>query len=119
MGTQVGLGTMTMAFSNTVEVGGEPSHPRNMGPSGSGGHKSLRRSLRGDVGLVLWVRLGEIFPNRIRAKVMGLATGLLWLAIFAVSVGVPGRVSNLVDVLLWSLHRLCRDLGGICLVCDS
>ncbi|GGM04788.1 sugar porter family MFS transporter [Nakamurella endophytica] len=40
-------------------------------------------------GPVMWVLLGEMFPNRIRAKAMALATAANWLANFAVTVTFP------------------------------
>ncbi|MTD14566.1 sugar porter family MFS transporter [Nakamurella sp. YIM 132087] len=40
-------------------------------------------------GPVMWVLLGEMFPNRIRAKAMALATAANWLANFVVTVSFP------------------------------
>ena len=37
----------------------------------------------------MWLMLGEVFPNTIRAKAMGLATSANWLANFAVSMLFP------------------------------
>ncbi|MHA4845037.1 sugar porter family MFS transporter [Flavitalea antarctica] len=41
------------------------------------------------LGAVTWVILSEIFPNRIRAMALSLATFLLWLADFAASFSFP------------------------------
>jgi sugar porter (SP) family MFS transporter len=40
-------------------------------------------------GPVVWVLLGEMFNNRIRAKALALATAAQWIANFAVSVSFP------------------------------
>ena len=40
-------------------------------------------------GPVVWVLLGEMFPNRIRAAALGLAAGMQWIANFAVSTTFP------------------------------
>lgn len=40
-------------------------------------------------GPVVWVLLGEIFPNRIRAAALALATSANWIANFLVSVSFP------------------------------
>lgn len=89
LGTLASLGTMTMAFSTAVEVGGEPSLPGMWGPVALVAANLYVIFFGATWGPVLWVLLGEIFPNRIRAKAMGLATGLLWLANFVVSMGFP------------------------------
>lgn len=88
-GTLAGLGTMTLAFSNAVEAGGEPSLPGAWGPVALVAANVYVIFFGATWGPVLWVLLGEIFPGRIRAKAMGLATGFLWLANFAVSMGFP------------------------------
>ncbi|HVH44986.1 MAG TPA: sugar porter family MFS transporter [Labilithrix sp.] len=40
-------------------------------------------------GPVVWVLLGEMFPNRIRAKALGLAATAQWIANFLVTVSFP------------------------------
>jgi SP family arabinose:H+ symporter-like MFS transporter len=41
------------------------------------------------VGVVIWVYLSEIFPNKIRGAAMGIATMLVWSANFAVTQFFP------------------------------
>jgi SP family sugar:H+ symporter-like MFS transporter len=38
---------------------------------------------------VVWVLLGEMFPNRIRAAALGVAAGAQWIANWAVTVSFP------------------------------
>jgi MFS transporter, SP family, sugar:H+ symporter len=40
-------------------------------------------------GPVVWVLLGEMFPNRIRAAALGLSAGMQWIANFVVSTTFP------------------------------
>jgi SP family sugar:H+ symporter-like MFS transporter len=40
-------------------------------------------------GPVLWVLLGEMFPNRIRSAALGLASGVQWLANWTITVSFP------------------------------
>jgi MFS family permease len=40
-------------------------------------------------GPVVWVLLGEIFPNTIRAKALGLAAAAQWVANFLITVSFP------------------------------
>lgn len=48
-------------------------------------------------GPVVWVLLGEMFSNRIRAAALGLAAAAQWLANFAISTSFP----SMADVGLW------------------
>ncbi|MHC4581662.1 MAG: sugar porter family MFS transporter [Planctomycetota bacterium] len=41
------------------------------------------------VGVVIWVYLSEMFPNKIRGAAMGIATMLIWIANFAVTQFFP------------------------------
>jgi MFS family permease len=40
-------------------------------------------------GPLVWVLLGEIFPNRIRARALGVAAGAQWIANFIVTTTFP------------------------------
>jgi MFS family permease len=44
-------------------------------------------------GPAVWVLLGEIFPNRIRAAALGLAASMQWIANFAISATFPSLAS--------------------------
>ena len=44
-------------------------------------------------GPVVWVLISEIFPNRIRAAALALATAAQWIANFIVSTTFPGLAS--------------------------
>jgi sugar porter (SP) family MFS transporter len=46
-------------------------------------------------GPVVWVLLGEMFPNRIRASALAVAAAAQWAANFAVSVSFPGMADTL------------------------
>ena len=48
-------------------------------------------------GPVVWVLLGEMFPNRIRAAALGVAAAAQWLANFVISTTFP----SMADVGLW------------------
>jgi SP family arabinose:H+ symporter-like MFS transporter len=41
------------------------------------------------VGVVIWVYLSEMFPNKIRGAAMGIATMLIWIANFVVTQFFP------------------------------
>jgi MFS transporter, SP family, xylose:H+ symportor len=51
-------------------------------------------SFAGSVGPVNWVILAEIFPTRVRGRAMSIATGMLWVANYAVSQTFPMMDQN-------------------------
>lgn len=57
-------------------------------------------------GPVMWVMLGEMFPNRIRASAMAVTVSVNWVANFAVSASFPAMAAF---SLSWSygLYALC------------
>ena len=61
-------------------------------------------------GVVVWVFLGEMFPNRIRAAALGVAASAQWIANWAITASFPspGRLEPLGD--LHHLHGLRRAL---------
>jgi hypothetical protein len=40
-------------------------------------------------GVVVWVMLGEMFPNRIRAAALGVAASVQWIANWAITASFP------------------------------
>jgi sugar porter (SP) family MFS transporter len=62
-------------------------------------------------GPVVWVLLGEMFPNRIRAAALGLAAAGQWAANWAITVSFPGMRDHL--GLAYAFYGLCAVLSGI------
>lgn len=48
-------------------------------------------------GVIVWVFLGEMFPNRIRAAALGVAASAQWIANYAITASFPSLSSD------WSL----------------
>ena len=57
-------------------------------------------------GPVVWVLLGEMFPNRIRAAALGLAAAGQWAANWLITVTFPGCAST------WAGVRVLRAVRG-------
>lgn len=89
VGMFVSLGIMAIAFTQSVTVDGGPSLPGAWGPLALVFANVFVISFGATWGPLLWLMLGEVFPNTIRAKAMGLATSANWLANFAVSMLFP------------------------------
>jgi sugar porter (SP) family MFS transporter len=64
-------------------------------------------------GAVTWVYLSEVFPNRIRATAMSVATLALWLADFGVAYAFPVMNEHLSIAATLSCYALCCALAFV------
>ncbi len=64
-------------------------------------------------GPVVWVLLGEMFPNRIRAAALGLAAAGQWAANWLITVTFPGLREHL--GIAYGFYGLC----AVCRACSS
>lgn len=85
----VSLVMMTVSFSQAISVAGEVSLPGIWGTVALAGGNLFAIGFDISWGPVVWVLLGEIFPNRIRAIAMGVAVAVQWIANFIVSTTFP------------------------------
>jgi SP family sugar:H+ symporter-like MFS transporter len=88
-GMTVSLATMAMAFGNSVTVDGEVSLPGAWAPIALVAANLFVVFFGFSWGPLVWVLLGEIFPNRFRARALGLAAAAQWIANFLVTVTFP------------------------------
>jgi sugar porter (SP) family MFS transporter len=89
IGMAVSLGTMALAFSQADVVNNAPSLPGAWGPVALVAANVFVVSFGASWGPVVWVLLGEIFPNRIRARALGVAAAAQWIANFLITVTFP------------------------------
>jgi sugar porter (SP) family MFS transporter len=111
-GMAVTLITMSVIFANaTLDADGNPSLP------GASGYVALIAANLFVVafgmswGPVVWVLLGEMFPNRIRAAALGLAAAGQWAANWLITVTFPGLREHL--GLAYGFYGLCAVLSGL------
>jgi SP family sugar:H+ symporter-like MFS transporter len=88
-GMVVSLGAMAVAFSQSILVNGTPQLPGAWGPIALVGANLFVIFFGATWGPLVWVLLGEMFPNRIRAKALGIAAAAQWLANFAITETFP------------------------------
>jgi MFS transporter, SP family, sugar:H+ symporter len=62
-------------------------------------------------GPVLWVQLGEMFPNRIRSAALGLSAGVQWVANWTITVTFP--VLRHALGLTYAFYTLCAVLSFV------
>ena len=83
------LGTMAVAFAQAVNVNGELSLPGSWGMIALVAANLFVVGFGASWGPVVWVLLGEMFPNNIRALALGLGAAAQWIANFVVSTTFP------------------------------
>src|SRR5690606_11185964 len=79
------LGAMALAFAQSVTLDGAVSLPGNWGIIALIAANLFVIGFGVSWGPVVWVLLGEMFPNSIRAMALGVAAAVQWIANFAVS----------------------------------
>lgn len=89
VGMAVSLGTMAVAFSQATITDAGPDLPGAWGPVALVAANLFVIFFGVSWGPLVWVLLGEIFPNSIRAKALGVAASAQWVANFLVSWSFP------------------------------
>ncbi|MFJ9647788.1 sugar porter family MFS transporter [Streptomyces sp. NPDC004244] len=88
-GMALSLGAAAWAFSFKTETGGEISIPETQGTVALVAAHCFVLFFALSWGVVVWVLLGEMFPNRIRAAALGVAAAAQWVANWLVTVTFP------------------------------
>jgi len=89
IGMTVSLAAMALAFSQSHLVHGAPSLPGGWGPVALVAANVFVISFGASWGPIIWVLLGEIFPNKIRARALGVGAAAQWIANFVVTISFP------------------------------
>jgi len=88
-GMALTLATMAWCFSQATGGGAELSLPGAVGIIALVAANAYVVFFGVSWGPVVWVLLGEMFPNRIRATALAVAAAAQWLANFAITVSFP------------------------------
>jgi len=111
-GMAVTLITMAVIFFNaTIGADGKPSLPGASGIIALIAANLFVVAFGMSWGPVVWVLLGEMFPNRIRAAALGLAAAGQWAANWLITVTFPGLREHL--GLAYGFYGLCAILSGL------
>ncbi|MEV1173456.1 sugar porter family MFS transporter [Nonomuraea sp. NPDC049784] len=89
VGMAVALATASWAFSAGRVAGKSVTLPDPQGPIALVAANVFVLFFALSWGVVVWVLLGEMFPNRIRAAALGVAAGAQWIANWAITVSFP------------------------------
>ncbi|MDP5225720.1 MULTISPECIES: sugar porter family MFS transporter [Arthrobacter] len=90
IGMTVTLATMAVIFGTAPVVNGAPELSGAAGPIALVAANLFVVAFGMSWGPVVWVLLGEIFPNRMRAAALSLAAGAQWVANWVITVSFPG-----------------------------
>ncbi|CAN5368894.1 sugar porter family MFS transporter [soil metagenome] len=89
IGMAASLGTMALAFSQATASSTGPQLEGAWGPIALVAANLFVVAFGASWGPLVWVLLGEIFPNSIRASALGVAAAAQWLANFAITMSFP------------------------------
>jgi len=108
-GMTVTLTTMAVIFGTAPQVGGQPQLNGAAGPIALVAANLFVVAFGMSWGPVVWVLLGEMFPNRIRAAALGLAAAGQWAANWFITVTFP-ELRNVLGVA-YGFYALCAALS--------
>src|SRR6478609_227366 len=109
-GMAVTLGTMAVIFGTAPVVDGKPVLGDVAGPVALIAANLFVVAFGMSWGPVVWVLLGEMFPNRIRAAALGLAAAGQWAANWAITVSFPALRETL--GIAYGFYAVCAVLSG-------
>ncbi|ARQ68258.1 sugar porter family MFS transporter [Streptomyces marincola] len=89
VGMTLTLGLTAWAFSFTQGTGEDIRLPDAQGTAALVGAHGFVLFFALSWGVVVWVLLGEMFPNRLRAAALGVAASAQWIANWAISQSFP------------------------------
>ncbi|NGO67113.1 sugar porter family MFS transporter [Streptomyces boncukensis] len=89
VGMAISLALVAWAFSAKTGSGDDVSLPNLQGAFALVGAHTFTLFFALSWGVVVWVLLGEIFPNKIRAAALGIAASAQWVANWAITASFP------------------------------
>ena len=108
-GMTVMLATLTVVFTGATIVNGRPDLDVASGLIALVAADLFVVAFGVSWGPILWVLLGEMFPNRLRSAALGLASGVQWMANFTIVMTFP--VLRHALGLAYGFYALCAVLS--------
>ncbi|RRQ25183.1 MFS transporter [Rhodococcus sp. Eu-32] len=109
-GMFVGLLMAAIAFSQQIGSGDDVSLPSPWGAIALVGANLFVIFFAATWGPIMWVLLGEMFPNRMRAVALGIGTAANWTANFAVTLAFPPLTQA---VGLWVIYGFFAVMAAV------
>lgn len=103
-GMTITLGLMAYAFSSATLVDGAVQMPDETGMIALISANAYVVLFNLSWGPVMWVMLGEMFPNQMRGSALAVAGFVQWMTNFAISVSFPGLAATIGLVATYSFY---------------
>jgi len=113
MGMAITLVLMALAFSTATEVAGAVSLSDNMGILALLSANLYVMIFNGSWGPVMWVMLGEMFPNQIRGSGLAVAGLSQWLTNFAITMTFPVFLASIGLMGAYGLYAACAVISAV------
>jgi MFS transporter, SP family, sugar:H+ symporter len=111
IGMAVTLATLTWCFATGSFVNGKLVLPEGVGTIALFAANSYVIFFNFSWGPVMWVMLGEMFPNQIRGSGLAVAGAAQWLANFAISMSFPWAAKNIGLPITYGFYAACAFLS--------
>ncbi len=105
------LATLTVVFSRAPVVDGRPILAGSSALVALVAANLFVVAFAVSWGPIVWVQLGEMFPNRIRSAALGLSAGVQWVANWTITVTFP--VLRQALGLAYAFYTLCAVLSFV------
>ncbi|MCK8615450.1 sugar porter family MFS transporter [Gordonia sp. C13] len=107
VGMFIGLLMASVAFTQQIGEGENVSLPDPWGVIALIGANLFVVAFAATWGPVMWVMLGEMFPNRIRGVALGVCTAVNWLANFTISMLFPPMTDSVGLGIIYGFFAFC------------
>jgi len=113
IGMAITLALMAVAFSTATETSGDLSLSRNMGILALISANAYVMIFNGSWGPVMWVMLGEMFPNQIRGSGLAVAGLSQWVTNFAITMTFPIFLASIGLMGAYGLYAGCAVISAV------
>ncbi len=113
VGMFVGLVMAAVSFSQQIGSGDDVSLPNPWGVVALIGANVFVVFFAATWGPIMWVLLGEMFPNRMRAMALGIGTAANWTANFAITAAFPALSDK---IGLWAVYGFFALMAALSFV---
>jgi MFS transporter, SP family, sugar:H+ symporter len=113
VGMAVTLGILTWCFSVGTFADGHLTLPQGVGTVALYAANIYVIFFNFSWGPVMWVMLGEMFPNQIRGSGLAVAGAAQWLANFAISFSFPWLAKNIGLPITYGFYTSCAFISVI------
>ncbi|GHC38334.1 sugar porter family MFS transporter [Aidingimonas halophila] len=111
VGMALTLLIMALAFSTASMVDGKPQLPSGMGVTALLAANAYVLCFNMSWGPVMWVMLGEMFPNQLRGSGLAIAGLFQWLSNFGITMTFPILLASIGLAGAYGLYAVCAVLS--------